>query len=140
MSKSNAIRVLVVEDHKTAAIAARLVLEMSDCVVDVVRTSEEALIQIQKVTVYDLIFVDIGLAKMDGIELTKKIRGLNDPKKSKTPIIALTAHVDDLKKQQCYEAGMNNVLSKPILLDTVKDILSQLDLENNSQDNDLSES
>jgi len=127
MSKSDAIRVLVVEDHNTAAIAARLVLEMSDCVVDIAKTSEEALIQIGNVAAYDLIFVDIGLAKTDGIGLTKKIRGLNDPKKSQVPIMALTAHVDDSKKQQCYAAGINDVLSKPILLDTMKAILSQLD-------------
>lgn len=72
-------------------------------------------------TVYDLIFMDIQMPEMDGMETTQHIRTLTHHKN--TPIIALTAHALASEQQQILSSGMNAYLSKPIdeglLLNTI---------------------
>jgi len=61
---------------------------------------------------YDLVFMDCRMPVMDGFEATKQIKALNN-KKSKIPIIALTANAGERDKQECFDAGMDGFLSKP---------------------------
>ena len=61
---------------------------------------------------YDLIFMDIQMPEMDGMETTKKIRLLKHY--SNTPIIALTAHALGSEQQKILASGMNAYLTKPI--------------------------
>ena len=59
---------------------------------------------------YDLIFMDINMPVLDGIEATKKIRSLN----IKTPIIALTANALEGDRERFLAEGMDDYISKPI--------------------------
>ncbi|MBN1684098.1 MAG: response regulator [Gammaproteobacteria bacterium] len=70
---------------------------------------------------YDLVLTDIGLPGISGFELAKRIR-----KKSKDlPIIGITAHADKFASQKDFkEAGINELLMKPVLPDTLISILS----------------
>ena len=63
---------------------------------------------------YDLVLMDHYMPVMDGIEATKKIRGLTDEKYRRLPILALTADVVAGEKGNFFKAGMNEVISKPI--------------------------
>ena len=58
--------------------------------------------------------MDIGLPDLDGYEVTRLIRIQESTRNSYTPIIALTAHVEDRNKKNCIEAGMDAVLIKPL--------------------------
>jgi CheY-like chemotaxis protein len=66
---------------------------------------------------YDLVFMDIGLPEIDGIEATRQIREHD----KNTPIIALTAHSDETKKQAALAAGMNDYMVKPITVESAQD-------------------
>ncbi|WP_298625244.1 response regulator [uncultured Legionella sp.] len=109
---SNA-RILVVEDNIIAQTIAQSLLTNLSCQVDVASNGSRAL-ELYTLNEYDLIFMDIGLGEgMDGFEVTRRIRGLSPPSQH-IPIIALTGHAGDNNKQRCIEAGMDEVIIKPL--------------------------
>lgn len=63
---------------------------------------------------FDIIFMDIQMPKIDGIEATKEIRKLEKTKNKETIIIALTAGVSEDERQAIYDAGVNDFLEKPL--------------------------
>jgi osomolarity two-component system, sensor histidine kinase SLN1 len=70
---------------------------------------------------YTLVFMDIQMPKMDGIEATKQIRALGFT----APIIALTAFDHETNRRSCDEAGMNAFLGKPIKRTALKKMLGE---------------
>ena len=70
---------------------------------------------------YDLILMDVMMPNMDGIEATRKIRGLSDPEKASIPIIAVTANVYEKDKNIAMEAGMDAFTEKPIFVERLFD-------------------
>jgi CheY-like chemotaxis protein len=60
---------------------------------------------------------------MNGTEVAKNIR--NSTKNKKTRVVALTAHVDDGVERDCFTAGINQVVSKPIDLIGLKSIVKE---------------
>lgn len=71
----------------------------------------------------DIILMDIGLPKLDGLEAARRIRAAGVA----APIFALTAEDDAKTRRDCAEAGMNGYLSKPLspvaLIKTVREAL-----------------
>ena len=63
---------------------------------------------------YDMIFMDIHMPEMDGIEATEIIRKFEDPVKREVPIIALTAYSMPEDSFAFRKAGINDYMSKPI--------------------------
>ena len=63
---------------------------------------------------YDLVFMDIQMPEMNGLEATRNIRKLNDPWASSIPIIAMTADAFSENVTECLNAGMNGHIAKPI--------------------------
>jgi two-component system, sensor histidine kinase and response regulator len=57
--------------------------------------------------------MDVQMPEMDGLEVTSKIRKLDEPKRN-VPIIAITAHALIGDREKCIRAGMNEYISKPI--------------------------
>lgn len=70
---------------------------------------------------YDLIFMDLQMPEMDGLEATKAILQSTSGKKPK--IIAMTANVTKKDKELCFEAGMIDYLPKPVNFNKVKSII-----------------
>ena len=64
-----------------------------------------------------LILMDLSMPVMDGIEAATRIRGQG----SKIPIVALTAHSGEEDRKLCLDAGMNEVLLKPIQLPLLRE-------------------
>ena len=106
--------ILLVEDQPMAAKVAKDMLKNCGCrsVIDWAPTGEIAL---KKATEnnYDLILMDNGLPKMQGTEAAQKIRGLDDPIKSKVPIVALTGHAGPEHKKEFKAIGMDDLIIKP---------------------------
>ena len=116
-------RILVIEDNKIAQAVAQSLLNHLACAVDIAETGKQAL-ALWKERSYDLIFMDIGLADIDGYELSHLFRQQELIKNTHIPIIALTAHADDDNKKKCIEAGMNALLIKPLTAKNCSDIVN----------------
>ena len=63
---------------------------------------------------YDLIFMDIQMPEMNGLDATRTIRALDDPWASTVPIIAMTADAFSENVTECLNAGMNGHIAKPV--------------------------
>lgn len=112
--------ILVVEDQPLAANVVQELLIKLDCSVDIAVNGEVAIKQ-AKNNNYNLILMDIGLPDIDGYEVSRQIR-LNESVQ-RVPIIGLTAHLDAKKKQEGLNAGMNLVLTKPLLQEAAINLL-----------------
>jgi CheY-like chemotaxis protein len=75
---------------------------------------------------FDLIFMDMQMPEMDGLEATRRIRALEATgHKQQVPIVAMTANVFKEDIDKCIEAGMNEHIGKPIDFNEVMDALKR---------------
>lgn len=116
-------RLLLVEDNVIAARAAKGTLQSLKCQVDVAKSGHEA-IKFFKKNKYNLIYMDLGLPDLDGMEVARKLREIEGDPLIKIPIIALSAHIDENIKINCLNADMNGVFTKPLLMGKAKQILN----------------
>lgn len=107
-----ALRLLVVEDNAVNQQVALGVLRRLDHTVDVAGDGIEALEAVRQ-RPYDIIFMDVRMPRMDGLEATRRIRQLAGPA-ARTPIVAMTAGAMQGDEAGCLEAGMDGFLAKPI--------------------------
>lgn len=115
------LKILVVEDNLINQKVVIKVLERLGYTVDLANNGFEAIEEVRNED-YDLIFMDMEMPEMDGIEATKNI--LKIPYKKKTPIIvAMTANATTEDKAKCFEAGMKDFIAKPITLQTTQNVL-----------------
>lgn len=120
-------RILLVEDNKINQRIAILHLEKMGHEVELAENGQLALDKF-KSTDYDLIFMDIMMPVMDGLEATRQIR-LHESENSQLKpihIIAMTANAMKGDKETCLEAGMNDYISKPFKAEELEQILIQL--------------
>jgi signal transduction histidine kinase len=73
---------------------------------------------------FDLIFMDVQMPRMDGLDATRQIRALESPWAKQVPIIAMTANVFKEDIERCLDAGMNDHMGKPL---NFKEVLKKLD-------------
>lgn len=102
--------ILVVEDTKTNQVVIQLILSQMGYNVTIADHGHQAIELVKSDDSFDLILMDISMPIMDGIQATKQLRTKN----IQTPIIALTAHAMQSDHQIFLEAGMNDVILKPI--------------------------
>ncbi len=105
-------KVLLVEDTPIIQIVHKRMLENLGYQVELVSSAEKALYKINTTT-YDVILMDIGLPGMSGIDAAIEIRR-QEQHGQNVPIIALTAFSDKKMYQDCVNAGINDVVTKPI--------------------------
>lgn len=78
---------------------------------------------IKKNNKYSIIWMDVEMPNLNGIDATSYLRTkLNYTGK----IIGLTGHADNLTKQKCFEAGMNDIIVKPIIEKTLIQLLNKI--------------
>jgi two-component system, sensor histidine kinase and response regulator len=116
-------RVLVVEDNPVNQKVAQKFLERFGCTVRVVGDGKEA-VEITARERFDLILMDMQMPVMDGIEATRAIR-VAESSGSRTPIVALTANVLAGQYQSCLDAGMDDVLAKPLEAARLREVLER---------------
>ena len=107
----NGERVLVVDDNEVNLMIAGELLSQAGLQVETAENGALALEWVQRGD-FDLVFMDMQMPVMDGLEATRRIRGL--PGKAHLPIVAMTANALAADRDLCLQAGMNDVLTKPI--------------------------
>jgi len=108
--KLNDKKILIVEDIQSNYILLNRMLEETGCTVEHTKTGEEAIKMFEQNHDFDLIFMDLRLADMDGIEVTRHIRKQN----TQVIIVAQTAYSSGVKVNMSIEAGCNDFITKPI--------------------------
>tara|TARA_R110000868_G_scaffold80095_9_gene227885 strand:+ start:3951 stop:7004 length:3054 start_codon:yes stop_codon:yes gene_type:complete len=115
------LRILVVEDNPINLKLLVSILSKHGVQID---TAEDGVIAVEKCNKndYDIVFMDVQMPRLDGLEATKLIRQV--PGKETNPvIIALTANVSQAHKTACLDAGMTDFLPKPIRVQTIRSLL-----------------
>lgn len=110
------MKVLLVEDNEMNREIAEEILTEQGLVVDTATDGDFAVDKIRKSAPgeYELILMDVQMPRMNGYEATKQIRKLKDRKKSRIPIIAMTANAFEEDRKNALAAGMDGHLAKPI--------------------------
>ena len=121
MEQTEKLKILVAEDDFANQRVATLFLQKLGYEADIAENGEEALKKAQS-AVYDLILMDCQMPLMDGFEATREIRNGDGPNQN-VPIIALTANVVCGVNGDCIQAGMNDILNKPVQLEEMKSTL-----------------
>ncbi len=107
--------VLVAEDNAVNRLVIGKLLKKVGIDAEFAENGQEAVEKLESGH-FDLVFMDVRMPVMDGLEATRRIRGRTD-ELAMIPIIALTANADSDSAQQCLEAGMNIHLGKPVILE-----------------------
>jgi CheY-like chemotaxis protein len=115
-------RVLVVDDVETNLYVARGLMAPYGLSIETVLSGFEAVDKIRDGFVYDIIFMDHMMPRMDGIEAAKLIRGLGYAK----PIVALTANALAGQAEMFLNSGFDDFISKPIDIRQLNSVLNKL--------------
>jgi len=112
--------VLLAEDNPVNQKVLGLLLETLGCKVDLAEDGAAA-VDRAMADDYDLVFMDCQMPRLDGYDATRAIRRQDAQRgKGRTPIVALTAHALAGASTLCFEAGMDDFLTKPISLDRLR--------------------
>ena len=116
------------EDNDLNAEIAEAILESAGPKIERVEDGVQCVNRIEKMPAdtYDMILMDIQMPKMDGYKATQAIRNLSDKDKASIPIIAMTANAFEEDKRDAIAAGMNGHIAKPIQVDKLLSILSEV--------------
>ncbi len=112
------LSILLVEDNQINQIVATSILDEMAYKVDVAENGVEA-VSATRNKHYHVIFMDMQMPEMDGLEATRRIRA-ELAAEHQPIIIAMTANAMDGDKALCLAAGMNDYISKPVLPETVE--------------------
>ena len=119
------LRILVVDDIYTNRFLLTELIKSTGHEVVLAENGEEA-IEILKNEEIQLVFMDIEMPVMNGIETTEYIRSKMPPPLNTIPIIALTAHNPDLFFEDFTNVGFDELISKPYSADKIRETISNL--------------
>lgn len=113
-TKKHFKQILIVEDMETNRLTAKALIMKQGYKIDEAKNGLEALEKCRK-NHYDLILMDCQMPVMGGFEATRKIReNEKNHHLAPVPIIAMTGNAFDSDRQKCFEAGMDDFISKPV--------------------------
>jgi CheY-like chemotaxis protein len=117
------MQILLVEDNVTNQKVVRLMLKkLGYQQLEVANNGEEA-VNMTAAKTYDIVFMDMQMPVMDGLEATKAIRQREEKlNQNRLTIIAMTAHAMGGDRESCIAVGMDDYISKPIK----RNILAQI--------------
>ena len=125
IAQDSPLSILLAEDNLVNQKIIIYMLAKMGYVADIVQNGQEAVDAVNQ-KVYDLVLMDIQMPEMDGLEATRAIRQLLQ---AQPFIVAMTANAMQGDKEECLAAGMDDYISKPINLNSLKSMLEKFSLE-----------
>jgi len=120
-AKQYPIRILVAEDNPVNQKLTTRVLNKLGYKAEIVVNGQEALNAVKKEQ-FDIVLMDVQMPELDGLEATRRIREQNIVQPI---IIAMTANAIQGDREECLEAGMDDYISKPVILDVLVSTLEK---------------
>jgi CheY-like chemotaxis protein len=109
------LRVLLVDDNTVNLMVARLQLLKIWPQAKITQCSDgPQALRCLDVQAFDVALIDMVMPEMDGMQLTRQIRSRFPTQTARMPILALTANTHPHERQRCLDAGMDDVLHKPM--------------------------
>ena len=119
----HSVRILLAEDNPVNQKLAKMMLTKAGYQIEIACNGLEAVDKFSSSPDdFDIIFMDIQMPEMDGMEATKEIRRRGY---AVIPIIALTAHAMKGDREKCIEAGMDDYITKPVKRENIFEILEK---------------
>jgi CheY-like chemotaxis protein len=110
-----ALRILVVDDNALNLMVAKLQLQKCWPHADIITADSAAkALDLLNTQTFDVALIDMIMPEMDGMDLTRQLRRDAPAMTAQMPIIALTANTNLVDRQRCLDAGMVDVLDKPM--------------------------
>jgi len=120
-------RILLAEDVEINREIVTSLLEHTKIAIDCAVNGAEAVRMFNEAPQkYDIIFMDLQMPELDGLEATRRIRGSGAATAESIPIVAMTANVFKEDVERCLEAGMNSHIGKPLDYDDVLNVLNTM--------------
>jgi two-component system, sensor histidine kinase len=111
--------VLLAEDNPVNRLLASKLLGKLGCTIEIAKNGQEAVEALDGGRTFDLIFMDLQMPKMDGLEATRTL--LERHGAACPPIIAMTANAMKGDRERCLEAGMSDYVSKPVAFSLLRE-------------------
>jgi signal transduction histidine kinase len=108
------LRTLIVDDNDANQRVTTLTLDRLGCMSDVADNGLEAIAALERQS-YDLVFMDMQMPVLDGLEATRRIRDRWPPPQGPW-IVGLSAHASEEARRECMAAGMDDYLTKPVTI------------------------
>ncbi len=121
-ASENPSTILVAEDNLINQKLVMRILEKLGFEAMLVNNGQEVLNELDK-KMYDIILMDIQMPELDGLETTRRIRKIGNI--DQPYIVAMTANAMPEDRDECYAAGMDNYVSKPVKLDLLVSVLRE---------------
>jgi CheY-like chemotaxis protein len=123
------LRMLIAEDNPVNVLLMKKLLSKWNITPTIAENGERA-IEILQYGNFDIILMDLQMPVLNGFDAAMLIRKLPDPKKASVPIIALTAAALYDIKEQIFNSGMNDYVSKPFkpeeLIEKIQHLVAQV--------------
>jgi len=120
----NTKKVLIAEDSSVIQNLTKKVLQFQNYEIDSAKNGEEVIKAVHQKK-YDIILMDIGMPKIDGMECTKQIRAMDDAEKAKVPIVAITGNAQNYSEEEFKNVGIDVYIPKPIDFDYLVDVVKK---------------
>jgi signal transduction histidine kinase len=116
------LKILVAEDNGMNQLLAKKMFAKIGYPIEIANNGKEAFDK-ARLNHYDIIFMDIHMPEMDGLESSNAI--LNSSISNKPIIVAMTANVVKEAEAECLAAGMKDIITKPFTIDQLRQILAK---------------
>lgn len=116
--------ILLVEDNSTNLIFMKMLMDQLGYEVSIARNGLEALDLVEKGSFFDLIFMDIQMPKMNGLDAAKHIRAIKGTESMMIVGLSANAFREDI--ETAYAVGMNDYLTKPVSIHDIAKVISDL--------------
>jgi two-component system response regulator QseB len=118
------VNILFIEDDPMNRRVVKDMLDVAGATMAEAGLAEEGLARIEYEN-FDVVLMDLRMPGMDGMEAVRRIRARGD-EKANLPIIVVTADTGTDLREQCIEAGADDVLFKPVAMDALFDSIGRV--------------